>query len=55
MRFSIPPLSPLQVVYGITHPLNTWDPVFAQFHHVIDVFRKAWSMPGLVNKVCGVD
>lgn len=42
----------VQVVYGLTHPIETWDPVWTQLHHVVHVFRTAWTTPGLWNKVC---
>jgi alkylglycerol monooxygenase len=40
-----------RVVYGLTHPLNTFDPFWVQFHHLIHVLRTAWTIPGLGNKL----
>ena len=39
------------VVFGITHPINTFDPLTVQTHHLVHIFKTAWSTPGLMNKV----
>ncbi|XP_078686786.1 alkylglycerol monooxygenase-like [Branchiostoma floridae x Branchiostoma belcheri] len=40
-----------KVVYGLTHPLNTWDPVWVQFCHLTHIWRTFWATPGLVSKL----
>lgn len=40
-----------EVVYGLTHPLTTWDPVWTQLHHVVHIANMVWKTPGLANKV----
>jgi alkylglycerol monooxygenase len=38
------------VAFGLTHPINTFDPLTVQFHHLKHVLRNIWSTPGLTNK-----
>ena len=38
-------------VYGITHPLDTFDPFYSQFHQFFDIAQRVWTTPGLANKV----
>eukprot|EP00127_Corallochytrium_limacisporum_P006813 Clim_evm28s236 gene=Clim_evmTU28s236 len=40
-----------EVVYGLTHNLNTWNPITAQSAHMVHIFRTAYETPGLLNKV----
>ncbi|XP_078620676.1 alkylglycerol monooxygenase-like [Branchiostoma floridae x Branchiostoma japonicum] len=40
-----------KVVYGLTHPLNTWDPVWVQVCHLTHIWRTFWATPGLTNKL----
>jgi len=37
-------------VYGLVHPLETWDPLFIQFAHFPNVWRAFWAAPGALNK-----
>jgi alkylglycerol monooxygenase len=41
----------IDVVYGVTHPQNTWDPVTIQFHHLYETWLAATKTPGLFNKI----
>lgn len=38
------------VAFGLTHPIDTFDPFTIQFHHMRHVLGTCWSTPGLVNK-----
>jgi alkylglycerol monooxygenase len=38
------------VAYGLTHPINTFDPLTIQFHHLRHVLTTCWATPGLVNR-----
>ncbi|XP_066279591.1 alkylglycerol monooxygenase-like [Branchiostoma lanceolatum] len=40
-----------KVVYGLTHPLNTWDPIWVQFCHYVHIWKTFWVTPGLTNKL----
>ncbi|XP_078663017.1 alkylglycerol monooxygenase-like [Branchiostoma floridae x Branchiostoma belcheri] len=40
-----------KVVYGLTHPLNTWDPIWVQVCHYTHIWRTFWVTPGLANKL----
>lgn len=40
-----------EVVYGLVHPLNSFDPIWTQFHHVVHIFNTIRTMPGLRNKL----
>jgi len=37
--------------YGITKPINTWNPVWANLQHYIDMVSQLRSTPGLMNKL----
>jgi len=37
--------------YGVTKPVKTWNPVWANVQPVIDMSRQVISTPGLINKV----
>lgn len=39
------------VVYGITHPINTFDPIVIQTHHLVHIFEKIRNTPGFLNKI----
>jgi alkylglycerol monooxygenase len=39
------------VAFGLTHPINTFDPFTVQFHHLNHVLRTCWSTPGFTNKL----
>ncbi|KAI8596812.1 fatty acid hydroxylase superfamily-domain-containing protein [Dissophora ornata] len=38
------------VAYGLTHPINTFDPVEIQFGHFLHIWNMLRITPGLVNK-----
>ncbi|XP_066272097.1 alkylglycerol monooxygenase-like [Branchiostoma lanceolatum] len=40
-----------KVVYGLTHPLNTWDPIWLQVCHLTHIWKTFWATPGLTNKL----
>ncbi|KAL5009815.1 hypothetical protein ScPMuIL_012120 [Solemya velum] len=40
-----------KVVYGLVHPLNSWDPSFAQFGHLQYMWKTFKQMDGLSNKL----
>lgn len=40
-----------EVVYGITTPLQNWNPVWANFHYWIDLFRLSARSKKLVDKI----
>uniref|UniRef100_A0AC11E666 Alkylglycerol monooxygenase n=1 Tax=Ovis aries TaxID=9940 RepID=A0AC11E666_SHEEP len=39
-----------KVVYGLTHPINTFEPFKVQFHHLVNIWTTFWATPGLFNK-----
>jgi alkylglycerol monooxygenase len=39
-----------KVVFGLTHPLNSWDVLYTQFLHVAHIGRMVCATPGLANK-----
>ncbi|KAF9980174.1 hypothetical protein BGZ65_005449 [Modicella reniformis] len=38
------------VAYGLTHPINTFDPVAIQFGHFKHIWNMLWITPGIANK-----
>jgi len=40
-----------EVVYGLVHPINTWDIMYVQFCHWKYIIQKAYSIEGLSNKI----
>lgn len=38
------------VAFGLTHPIDTFDPFTIQFHHLNHVLRTCWAIPGITNK-----
>uniref|UniRef100_A0A8D0BUL1 Alkylglycerol monooxygenase n=1 Tax=Salvator merianae TaxID=96440 RepID=A0A8D0BUL1_SALMN len=40
-----------KVVYGLTHPINTFDLFKVQFHHCVYVWKTFWNTPGFSNKL----
>ena len=38
-------------VYGIITPLKSWNPVWGQVKNWVMLFKRFWSMPGLLNKL----
>uniref|UniRef100_A0A8P0PPZ0 Alkylglycerol monooxygenase n=1 Tax=Canis lupus familiaris TaxID=9615 RepID=A0A8P0PPZ0_CANLF len=39
-----------KVVYGLTHPINTFEPFQVQFHHLVYIWTTFWATPGFFNK-----
>ncbi|XP_054093196.1 alkylglycerol monooxygenase isoform X4 [Callithrix jacchus] len=39
-----------KVVYGLTHPINTFEPIKLQFHHLFYIWTTFWATPGFFNK-----
>ena len=37
--------------YGITKPVNSWNPVWANFDHYVGIFKQAANTPGFMNKL----
>jgi len=40
-----------EVVYGLVHPLNSFDPLWTQIHHYVHILNMLCSLPGFWNKV----
>ncbi|RMG56242.1 MAG: sterol desaturase family protein [Bacteroidetes bacterium] len=40
-----------EVVYGVTKPLNTWNPLWANFDYYADLWQAVRETPGLGNKL----
>ncbi|XP_053119295.1 alkylglycerol monooxygenase [Hemicordylus capensis] len=40
-----------KVVYGLTHPINSFETFKIQFHHCIYIWKTLWSTSGFCNKV----
>ncbi|XP_026533536.1 alkylglycerol monooxygenase [Notechis scutatus] len=40
-----------KVVYGLTHPINTFESLKVQFHHCVYIWNIFWTTPGFVNKL----
>ncbi|XP_063306810.1 alkylglycerol monooxygenase [Pelobates fuscus] len=40
-----------KVVYGLTHPINTFEPFNVQIQHCIYIWRTFWDTPGITNKL----
>ena len=40
-----------EVVYGITKPINSWNPVWANFHYWVEIFQMASSAPAWRDKI----
>ena len=39
------------VIYGLVHPLNSWNPIWAQFHHLYYIITTIGSHKGALNKL----
>ncbi|XP_006832354.1 PREDICTED: alkylglycerol monooxygenase [Chrysochloris asiatica] len=39
-----------KVIYGLTHPINTFEPFKVQFHHLLYIWNTFWATPGFFNK-----
>ncbi|GIY21506.1 hypothetical protein CDAR_583211, partial [Caerostris darwini] len=40
-----------EVVYGLTHPINSFEPIYIQTSHFMHMWRTFWSTEGLMNKL----
>ena len=40
-----------KVVYGLTHPVNTWNPIWIQICHFVHIGKTFWSIEGFKNKI----
>jgi len=40
-----------KVVYGLVHPLSSWDPLYTQFCHYKYIYDTFWKMEGVKNKL----
>nr|XP_042116629.1 alkylglycerol monooxygenase isoform X4 [Peromyscus maniculatus bairdii] len=39
-----------RVVYGLTHPIDTFEPFKVQFHHLLYIWNTFWATPGFFHK-----
>ncbi|XP_035234027.1 alkylglycerol monooxygenase-like [Stegodyphus dumicola] len=40
-----------EVVYGLTHPVSTFEPIYIQLCHYLHIWRTFWETQGLKNKL----
>ncbi|NWI17153.1 ALKMO monooxygenase, partial [Crypturellus soui] len=40
-----------KVVYGLTHPVNTFEPILLQFRPLAHIWNTFWATPGFCNKL----
>ncbi|KAJ3171284.1 hypothetical protein HK101_011270 [Irineochytrium annulatum] len=40
------------VLYGLTHGVASFDPIWIQMHHVVHILKTAWVTPGIWYKFC---
>ncbi len=40
-----------KVVYGLVHPLSSWNPIWAQFHHLFYIITTVGKKQGWKNKL----
>uniref|UniRef100_G1KW78 Alkylglycerol monooxygenase n=1 Tax=Anolis carolinensis TaxID=28377 RepID=G1KW78_ANOCA len=40
-----------KVIYGLTHPINTFELFKIQFHHCVHIGKTFWNIPGFCNKL----
>ncbi|KYO26742.1 alkylglycerol monooxygenase isoform X1 [Alligator mississippiensis] len=40
-----------KVIYGLTHPINTFEPFKVQLHHFTYIWSVFWATPGFSNKL----
>lgn len=40
-----------KVIYGLVHPLNSWNPLWAQFHHIYYIISNTGLKKGFLNKL----
>uniref|UniRef100_A0A8D0H421 Alkylglycerol monooxygenase n=1 Tax=Sphenodon punctatus TaxID=8508 RepID=A0A8D0H421_SPHPU len=39
-----------KVIYGLTHPINTFEPFKIQLHHLVYIWKTFWATSGFCNK-----
>uniref|UniRef100_W5MZN3 Alkylglycerol monooxygenase n=1 Tax=Lepisosteus oculatus TaxID=7918 RepID=W5MZN3_LEPOC len=40
-----------KVLYGLTHPINSFELLWVQFHHYLYIWDSFWNTPGVTNKL----
>lgn len=40
-----------ELVFGVTTQLHSWNPVYIQTYHWIQILKTSWQMEGVINKV----
>ncbi|XP_029444863.1 alkylglycerol monooxygenase isoform X2 [Rhinatrema bivittatum] len=40
-----------KIMYGLTHPINTFEPFQIQLHHLFYIWSTFWDTPGICNKL----
>ncbi|MGH0127832.1 UNVERIFIED_CONTAM: hypothetical protein FKN15_042899 [Acipenser sinensis] len=40
-----------KVIYGLTHPINTFEVLWVQFQHYVHIWNTLWDTPGIANKL----
>ncbi|XP_072365253.1 alkylglycerol monooxygenase isoform X2 [Scyliorhinus torazame] len=40
-----------KVIYGLTHPINAFEPFWVQSHHLLYIWKTFWATPGISNKL----
>ncbi|XP_043545763.1 alkylglycerol monooxygenase isoform X2 [Chiloscyllium plagiosum] len=40
-----------KVIFGLTHPINAFEPLWVQCHHLLYVWKTFWATPGISNKM----
>ncbi|RXM37230.1 Alkylglycerol monooxygenase [Acipenser ruthenus] len=40
-----------KVIYGLTHPINTFEVLWVQFQHYVHIWNTLWDTPGITNKL----
>ncbi|XP_060681420.1 alkylglycerol monooxygenase [Hemiscyllium ocellatum] len=40
-----------KVIFGLTHPINAFEPLWVQCHHLLYIWKTFWATPGISNKM----
>ncbi|XP_072431477.1 alkylglycerol monooxygenase [Chiloscyllium punctatum] len=40
-----------KVIFGLTHPINAFEPLWVQCHHLLYIWKTFWGIPGISNKM----
>jgi alkylglycerol monooxygenase len=40
-----------EIYYGLVHTINSFDPIYIQFHHLKSIFQNALQRDGILNKI----